>query len=242
MTRTSIRFGVMLSLAGMTAVIAIAQNTTGSNSDSKNTENVTQLLDRLLQQNQQLELQNQQMEKQNQQLQKQNQELIEQIKTLRGEADRDGNGSEPAAGAASAQATAVEYGGKVAPSSDQNQNPQSSTQTQTAQSSNQATSQAPGQADDKTKFPQASEGNPAIFGEFNPGRGFTVGRSKYGELNLSGYMVARFLDQMPGDQTAFDHMGRPLPITPRKDFQFHRVMLFSQGWLFSPKFLYSTFL
>lgn len=31
-------------------------------------------------------------------------------------------------------------------------------------------------------------------------------------------------------------------MTPRQDFQFHRVMLFSQGWLFSPKFLYSTFL
>ena len=30
-------------------------------------------------------------------------------------------------------------------------------------------------------------------------------------------------------------------MTPRQDFQFHRVMLFSQGWLFSPKFQYSTF-
>jgi len=242
MTRTSIRFGVMLSLAGMTAVIAIAQNTTSPNSDSKNTENVTQLLDRLLRQNQALETQNQQMEKQNQQLQKQNQELIDQIKILRGEANHEGNGNEPAGGAASADVTAVENGGKVAPSSSQNQDAQSSTQDQTAQSSNQAPSQARGTADDKTKYPQASEGNPAIFGEFNPGRGFTVGRSKYGELNLSGYMVARFLDQLPGEQTAFDHMGRPLLVTPRKDFQFHRVMLFSQGWLFSPKFLYSTFL
>ena len=30
-------------------------------------------------------------------------------------------------------------------------------------------------------------------------------------------------------------------VDPRNDFQFHRVMLFSQGWLFTPKFQYSTF-
>lgn len=36
-------------------------------------------------------------------------------------------------------------------------------------------------ADDKTAFPESSNGNPAIFGEFNPGRGFTVGRGEYGE-------------------------------------------------------------
>ena len=60
-------------------------------------------------------------------------------------------------------------------------------------------------------------------------------------LNLSGYMAARYLNQLPPDQTATDHLGRPIAVDPRQDFQFHRVMLFSQGWLFSPKFQYSTF-
>jgi hypothetical protein len=90
-------------------------------------------------------------------------------------------------------------------------------------------------------FKEASNGQPGIFGEFNPGRGFTVGKNEYGELNLSGYMAVRFLDQLPPDQTATDHLGRPYTVTPRKDFQFHRVMLFAQGWLFSPKFRYQTF-
>jgi hypothetical protein len=54
-------------------------------------------------------------------------------------------------------------------------------------------------------------------------------------------MAVRYLDQLPPDQSATDHLGRPIPVEPRKDFQFHRVMLFSQGWLFSPKFQYSTF-
>lgn len=110
-----------------------------------------------------------------------------------------------------------------------------------SQTANQSSTTTPSTADDKTRFPEASEGNPAIFGEFNPGRGFVVGRGEYGELDLSGYIAARYLNQLPPDQSATDHMGRPIPVQPRNDFQFHRVMLFSQGWLFSPKFGYSTF-
>ena len=55
-------------------------------------------------------------------------------------------------------------------------------------------------------------------------------------------MAARYLNQLPGTQSSVDHLGRPIVVAPRQDFQFHRVMLFSQGWLFSPKFQYSTFL
>ncbi len=130
------------------------------------------------------------------------------------------NVSEKAAEPASVQATAGAKVGQTAQSSSPNQS----------------------NADDKTAFPQGSNGNPAIFGEFNPGRGFTVGRGEYGELNLSGYMAARYLNQLPGVQSATDHLGRPINVAPRQDFQFHRVMLFSSGWLFHPNFQYSTFL
>ena len=105
----------------------------------------------------------------------------------------------------------------------------------------QSSATTPSNADDKTLLPQASDGNQAIFGEFNPGRGFVVGSGRYGELDLSGYMAVRYLNQLPPDQSALDHLGRPIPIEPRNDFQFHRVMLFAQGWLFSPKFQYQTF-
>ncbi len=237
MTGRPIRFVIVLSIAVTIAALAVAQNATSSNSDSMNAETVTHTLDQLIQQNQQLEIQNGQMEKQNQQLQKQNEELIEQIKLLRGAGDQHVNGSEQATGAASGQTTAAKTGQQTGQTSGQKQGTQS-TQNQTTQS----TSQNQSNGDDKAQYPEASNGEPAIFGEFNPGRGFTVGKGEYGELNLSGYMVARFLDQMPAQQTAVDHLGRPIQVTPRKDFQFHRVMLFSQGWLFSPKFQYSTFL
>jgi hypothetical protein len=110
-----------------------------------------------------------------------------------------------------------------------------------SQTADQSSATTPITADDKTLLPEASGGNPAIFGEFNPGRGFVVGRGPYGELDLSGYIAVRYLNQLPPDQSATDHLGRPIPIEPREDFQFHRVMLFSQGWLFDPKFQYSTF-
>ena len=88
--------------------------------------------------------------------------------------------------------------------------------------------------------PEGSSGSPALFGEWNPGEGFTVGKTRYGQLDLSGYMVMRYLNQLPPNQSATDHLGRPIPVQARQDFQFHRVLLYAKGWLFSPKFNYLT--
>ncbi len=211
-----IRFTLALAIALSNVVVAIAQESNPT-SNPKNTLNTAQALDQLIEQNQRLEQQNHRMVEQNEQLEKQNQQLMEQIKALGGAVAQRANVSEQAAEPASTQATATVKVG------------------QTGQSSPQ------GPKDDKLAYPQASDGNTAIFGEFNPGRGFTVARGEYGELNLSGYMVARYLNQLPGNQTGPDHLGRPIAVMPRNDFQFHRIMLFSQGWLFSPKFMYSTF-
>ena len=228
MIRARIRFAFALGSVLFSVGVAVAQEAASANSESKSATNVTQALDQLVQQNEQLEKQNQQIVKQNQQLEKQNQELMEQIKAL-----RDGGG----VANANAAAPTPSVSGPIAAEA----SAQVSTATKADQRAQQ-TGQASNEKDDKTDYPEASGGNPAIFGEFNPGRGFTVAKGEYGELNLSGYMLARYLNQFPGDQTATDHLGRPLAIEPRQDFQFHRVMLFSQGWLFSPKFLYSTFL
>jgi len=170
-----------------------------------------------------------QLVEKNQQLEKQNQELVNQINELR----------QFLAQQTSASPTSSKDGSTASANSMAAQ--QNTAKQQNAQQNGQA-STLDQDNDDKTRLPQASPGNPAIFGEFNPGRGFTVGKGEYGELNLSGYMAVRYLNQLPADQSATDHLGRPVPIDPRQDFQFHRVMLFSQGWLFSPKFLYSTFL
>jgi hypothetical protein len=101
----------------------------------------------------------------------------------------------------------------------------------------------PGQKSQQNGEQQPGQSTDTLYwGEFNPGRGFTVAKSEKGDLNISGYMVARYLNQLPAGQTAIDHLGRPLPVTPRNDFQFHRVLIWIYGYLFSPKFNYMAFL
>ncbi len=170
-----------------------------------------------------------QLIEQNRQLEKQNNELMEQVTSLRRILAQQNSGSPTA----SKSESAAVANSMIAQENTANK--------QTAGQTGQVSTPDQGNQDDKTELPRSSPGNPAIFGEFNPGRGFIVGKGEYGELDLSGYMAVRYLNQFPGEQSGIDHLGRPVPVDPRQDFQFHRVMLFSQGWLFSPKFLYSTF-
>jgi hypothetical protein len=166
-----------------------------------------------------------QLIEQNRKLEQQNRELMQQIDSLRQlVANQDGRATDP-----------------VAAQNPQSSVPPNTSATAPSSTANQSSSQSQNTVDDKTLLPEASAGNPAIFGEFNPGRGFIVGKGEYGELDLSGYMAVRYLNQLPPNQNETDHLGRPIPIEPRNDFQFHRVMLFAQGWLFTPKFQYSTF-
>jgi len=191
-----------------------------------------------------------QLVEQNRKLEQQNQELMNQLQKLRAviarqasaEPDSSSNAATP--GAANAGVPPAVEDITLAADDAKNTEAGSNSTPQSAQQSTAAQNSGQNQSDgdDKTLLPQPSDGNSAIFGEFNPGRGFTVGRSKYGELNLSGYMAVRYLNQFPADQSAIDHLGNPITVSPRQDFQFHRVMLFSQGWLFTPKFLYSTFI
>jgi hypothetical protein len=77
------------------------------------------------------------------------------------------------------------------------------------------------------------------WGDFEPGGGFLVGRSGLGELAISGYVMARYLNQMPGDQTFTDHLGNTRSVDGRNDIYSHRIMVFLKGWLGSPKLIYN---
>jgi hypothetical protein len=224
---------ILLIRAGIPNV-ANAQQVAGTSSNNAGDE-TRQAIDQLVQQNQRLEQQNRQLEQQNRQLEEQNRLLIQKFDSIRPPVATVESTSHPVAASANitpslaSSSSVVPVGVATA------------TQPQPTSSSGQVSVQEI-RDDDRTKLPQASDGNPAIFGEFNPGRGFTVAQGEYGKLDLSGYMVARYLNQLPPDQNATDHLGRAIAVAPRNDFQFHRVMLFSQGWLFSKKFNYSTFL
>ena len=76
------RFTVALGIALTKVLSAMAQESTPG-VDLKQNPTEIQVLDRLIEQNEQLERQNQQIEKQNQRLEQQNEQLMEQIKGLR---------------------------------------------------------------------------------------------------------------------------------------------------------------
>jgi len=76
-------------------------------------------------------------------------------------------------------------------------------------------------------------------GEFTPGKGFTVLKTKYGSLNISGYGLARYINQLPADQTFEDHLGRERTIDTRQDIMWHRTFLWASGFLYTPKLRYS---
>jgi hypothetical protein len=80
------------------------------------------------------------------------------------------------------------------------------------------------------------------WGEFSPGKGFVIGKSKLGSLSLSAYAMARYVNQMPAGQTFTDHLGNERPVDARNDFFSHRIMVFLTGWVASPKFYYNIFL
>jgi hypothetical protein len=77
-------------------------------------------------------------------------------------------------------------------------------------------------------------------GEFTPGRGFDIARSKFGSLNISVYALVRYLNQMPGNQTWYDHLGRPRELVGRNDFYWHRTMIWFSGFIGTPKLRYTA--
>jgi DNA-binding protein H-NS len=80
------------------------------------------------------------------------------------------------------------------------------------------------------------------WGEFDPGNGFLVGRNDLGELDISAYVLARYMDQNDSDKVFTDHLGNVRPVDTRNDIFTHRVMVFFKGWLIDPKLVYNVFL
>lgn len=80
------------------------------------------------------------------------------------------------------------------------------------------------------------------WGTYTPGEGWLVGRSRYGEVNLSAYGLIRYLNQNDEDETFTDHLGNQRSIDLRNDIFGHRVIIFLNGWLATEKLRYIFFL
>ena len=99
------------------------------------------------------------------------------------------------------------------------------------------------QDEDSKGMPAPGEGRdeqePVTWAEFEPGKGFHIAKTKLGELWISGYALARYLNQLPGSQSYETHLGVPTSVLTRNDIHIHRMLLFFRGWAFVPRFEYN---
>ncbi len=105
--------------------------------------------------------------------------------------------------------------------------PPPSTPTDTAQESKPiAADLSTGQEDKKT------------WGTYTPNLGYKVANTEYGDMSISLYSYARYLNQLGLDSTYKDAFGNTKNVQQRQDFQLNKVQIKFLGWIMSPKFRY----
>jgi hypothetical protein len=76
-------------------------------------------------------------------------------------------------------------------------------------------------------------------GEFTPGKGFTLFKTDLASLSISVYGLARYINQMPGNQAFEDHLDRPRVADTRNDIWWHRTFVWLSGFFYTPKLRYT---
>lgn len=83
-------------------------------------------------------------------------------------------------------------------------------------------------------------GYPTIgAGEFTPGLGWDLIKTKMGTLNISFYGLFRYIDQVPAPQFFEDHLGRVRQVTAQNSLNWQRTFGWLTGWFYTPKFRYN---
>ena len=77
------------------------------------------------------------------------------------------------------------------------------------------------------------------WGVLDPGKGFKVGETPLGSLAISGYALLRYMNQMSDSDTYTDHLGNEHPFDGRNDIYSHRILVWLNGWLADPRFVYT---
>jgi len=73
---------------------------------------------------------------------------------------------------------------------------------------------------------------------YEPGKGFRIFTSRWGEMNISIYSYARYLNQKGTSDSFTDAFDRTFDIDPRNDLQLAKLQIKFAGWFGTPKFRY----
>jgi len=96
------------------------------------------------------------------------------------------------------------------------------------------------EADPKPATPDSAKRFPnTIAGEFTPAQGFDIIKTERGSLNISAYGLFRYVDQVPGNQTFLDHLGRVRTVNTVNSLNWHRTMIWLTGFFYDPKFRFN---
>src|SRR3982074_40904 len=150
-----------------------------------------------------------QLVEQNGQLEKQNRELMNQIASLR-------------------QVLAKQAGATDATQKEAVPATDSTTGTDSAQS----------QESSAASKVFSSEEEPSKWGGYTPNFGYKVANTEHGDLNISIYSYARYLNQLGLDPKYTDAFGNVKNVQQRQDFQLQKAQIKFLGWVMDPRFRY----
>lgn len=86
--------------------------------------------------------------------------------------------------------------------------------------------------------PSPNTEEPDKWGGYTPNFGFKVANTERGDLNVSIYTYARYLNQLGLDPTYTDAFGNAKNVQQRQDFQLQKVQIKFLGWVLDRKFRY----
>ena len=86
--------------------------------------------------------------------------------------------------------------------------------------------------------PKSEASNKESYGRYTPNLGYKVANTEYGDLNISIYTYARYLNQRGLKSTFTDAFGNTKSVQQRQDFQFQKVQIKFLGWILDPRLRY----
>ena len=78
----------------------------------------------------------------------------------------------------------------------------------------------------------------ASYGRYTPNLGYKLANTEYGDMSVSIYTYARYLNQLGLASNYTDSFGNVKSVQERQDFQLQKVQIKFLGWVLNPKLRY----
>lgn len=177
-----------------------------------------------------------QLIEQNEQLQKQNQQLIEQIKVLRQTLAAQSSKSPQSWTAPAISSTDIQK--SAAPGEQQASSAANATILPAVIAGAAQPDQASKPSATVSVEQQENPDENQRWGKYTPNLGFKVVDTEHGDLSVSLYTYARYLNQRLLDSTYTNAFGTTTTVQQRQDFQIQKLQFKFLGWILSKKFRY----